>query len=179
MEPNALAPLTKAEILFEECCREYWHAPRGRYDRSQPTRAPRAHPSSRAARRRSLDVTPLTDCPVTFGNGDCSRLRITPALHVCPSSASASTAEPLNTCTTSSSGFILRLRQAMPRLTQLAPAWRRPTSASAVPPPPAHHRDADAGGGLGERALEHLLDKRGLLDAALSRFFPQALVGLC
>ena len=30
---------------------------------------------------------------------------------------------------------------------------------------------------LSERALEHLLDKRRLLDAALSRFLPQALVG--
>lgn len=32
--------------------------------------------------------------------------------------------------------------------------------------------------GLGERALEHLLDKRRLLDATPSRLLPEALVGL-
>ena len=36
--------------------------------------APRAHPSSRTARRRSLDVTPLMGRPVTLANGDCADL---------------------------------------------------------------------------------------------------------
>jgi hypothetical protein len=37
-------------------------------------RAPRADPSSRTARRRSFDVTPLTGRPVTLANGDCADL---------------------------------------------------------------------------------------------------------
>ena len=37
-------------------------------------RAPRVHPSSRTARRRSFDVTPLTARPVTLANGDCADL---------------------------------------------------------------------------------------------------------
>ncbi len=37
-------------------------------------RAPRADPSSRTARRRSFDVTPLTGPPVTLANGDWADL---------------------------------------------------------------------------------------------------------
>jgi hypothetical protein len=37
-------------------------------------RAPRDNPSSRTARRRSFDVTPLTGRPVTLARGDCADL---------------------------------------------------------------------------------------------------------
>jgi hypothetical protein len=36
------------------------------------TRAPRAHPSSRTVRSRSLDVTRFMGRPVTLANGDCA-----------------------------------------------------------------------------------------------------------
>ena len=48
-------------------------------------RSPRAAPSSRTARRRSFDVTPLKGRPVTLANGDCADLATSLTAYTRPS----------------------------------------------------------------------------------------------